>query len=42
MARFRRLTRNYEHLSDTMAGLHFVAFVMLLIHRFVTFMVHSA
>lgn len=42
MARFRRLARDYQRLSDTMAGLHFVAFAMLMIHCFVTFMVQSA
>jgi transposase len=42
MARFRRLARDYERLSETLAGLHFVAFAMLMMHRFVTFMVQSA
>jgi transposase len=42
MARFRRLARDYERLADTLAGLHFVAFAMLLAHRFITFMVQSA
>ena len=42
MARFRRLARDYERLSETLVGLHFVAFAMLLAHRFVTFMVQSA
>jgi transposase len=42
MARFRRLARDYERLSQTLAGLHFVAFAMLMAHRFVTFMVQSA
>lgn len=41
MARFRRLARDYERLSDTLAGLHFVAFAMLMAHRFVTFMAQS-
>jgi len=41
MARFRRLTGDYERLSETLAGLHFVAFAMLMAHRFVTFMVQS-
>ena len=41
MARFRRLTRDYERLSETLAGLHFVAFAMLMAHRLVTFMVQS-
>lgn len=42
MARFRRLARDYERLAETLAGLHFVAFAILLAHRFVTFMVQSA
>jgi transposase len=42
MARFRRLARDYERLSQTLVGLHFVAFAILLAHRFVTFMVQSA
>jgi transposase len=42
MTRFRRLVRDYERLADTLAGLHFVAFAMMLAHRFVTFMVQSA
>jgi transposase len=41
MARFRRLARDYERLSETLAGLHFVAFAMLMAHRFVTFMAQS-
>jgi transposase len=41
-ARFRRLTRDYARLSETLVGLHFVAFAMLMAHRFVTFMVQSA
>jgi transposase len=38
MARFRRLVRDYERLAETLVGLHFVAFAMLMAHRFVTFM----
>jgi transposase len=41
MARFRRLARDYERLAETLAGLHFVAFAILMIHRFVSFMVQS-
>ncbi len=33
MARFRRLARDYERLPETLAGLHFVAFVCLMLHR---------
>ena len=42
MTRFRRLTRDYERLAETLVGLHFVAFAMLMAHRFITFMVQSA
>ena len=42
MARFRRLARDYERLAETLVGLHFVAFAMLLAHQFITFMVQSA
>ena len=31
MARFRRLARDYERLPDTLAGLHFLAFVILML-----------
>jgi transposase len=42
MARFRRLARDHEHLAETLVGLHFVAFAMLLAQRFIAFMVQSA
>lgn len=42
MARFRRLARDYERLPETLAGLHFLAFAMLMLKRFITFMVQSA
>jgi len=32
MARFRRLARDYERLAETLVGLHFVAFAMLMAH----------
>ena len=32
-ARFRRLAKDYERLPETVIGLHFVAFVFLLLHR---------
>jgi transposase len=35
LSRFRRLARDYERLPDTLAGLHFLAFAMLLLNRFV-------
>lgn len=38
MARFRRLARDYERLAETLAGLHFVAFAILMAQRFVAFM----
>jgi transposase len=42
MARFRRLARDYERLAETLAGLHFAAFAIMLAHRFVTFMAQNA
>src|SRR6266496_1102278 len=33
--RFRRLVRDYERLPETLAGLHFLAFAMLMLQRFV-------
>ena len=35
MARFRRLARDYERLPETVAGLHFIAFSCLMLHRVV-------
>jgi len=32
-ARFRRLARDYERLPETLAGLHFVAFALLMLMR---------
>jgi transposase len=32
-ARFRRLARDYERLTETLAGLHYVAFVFLMLHK---------
>lgn len=34
LARFRRLTRDYERLPATLAGLHLVAFACLMLHQF--------
>jgi transposase len=34
-ARFRRLAKDYERLSETVAGLHFVAFACLMLNRVV-------
>ena len=41
-ARFRRLARDYERLPETLAGLHFLAFAMLMLKRFITFMLISS
>jgi transposase len=38
--RFRRLARDYERLPETLAGLHFLAFAILMLHRFVDVMAH--
>ena len=35
-ARFRRLAKDYERLPEVVAGLHFLAFVSLMLHRLVT------
>ena len=37
-ARFRRLARDYERLPETLAGLHFLAFAVLMLKRFVGIM----
>jgi transposase len=42
LARFRRLARDYERLPETLAGLHFVAFAMLMAQRFVHLLTQSA
>ena len=42
LARFRRLARDYERLSETLAGLHFVAFAIVLLARFIALMTESA
>ena len=39
--RFRRLVRDYERLAETLVGLHFVAFAMLMAQRFVSLMLES-
>jgi transposase len=41
MTRFRRLARDYERWPETLAGLHVLAFVVLMLHRFVLIMAHS-
>lgn len=40
LARFRRLARDYERLPDTLKGLHFLAFAMLMAHRFIQAMAY--
>ena len=40
--RFRRLAKDYERLSETVAGLHFVAFACLFLHRAVAVLGASA
>jgi transposase len=34
LARFRRLARDYERLTETVAGWHWLAFAGLLLHQF--------
>lgn len=38
--RFRRLARDYERLPETLAGLHFLAFAILMLKNFVRVMAH--
>lgn len=40
MTRFRRLARDYERFPETLAGLHLLAFAILMLHRFALLMVH--
>ena len=40
--RFRRLARDYERLPETLAGLHYLAFAVLMLQRFVSLMAHSS
>jgi transposase len=35
MSRFRRLARDYERLPETLAGLHYVAFIILMLKNVV-------
>jgi transposase len=41
-ARFRRLAKDYERLPEMVAGLHFLAFVSLMLHRLVTTVAQSS
>lgn len=40
--RFRRLARDYERLADTLAGLHILAFALIMLRRVVELMTQSA
>jgi hypothetical protein len=40
-ARFRRLARDHEGSPATLAGIHFLAFMVLLLKRFVEMMVQN-
>ena len=42
VARFRRLARDYERLPERLAGLHCLAFAMVLLGRFVRLSTRSA
>jgi hypothetical protein len=42
LARFRRLARDYERLPETLRGLHFLAFALPLLARFVALVAKSA
>jgi transposase len=42
MARFRRLVRGYERLDETIIGMHFTAFAILMAQRFVALMAESS
>jgi transposase len=38
LARFRRLAREHERQPEMLAGLHYLAFAILLLSRFITLM----
>lgn len=40
--RFRRLARDYERLPETLAGLHYLAFAILMLRRFIEHLMQSA
>lgn len=42
MTRFRRLARDYERWPETVAGLHVLAFAVLMLHRFALVMAHAS
>ena len=39
-ARFRRMARDYERVLETLAGLHYLAFAILMLKNFVSVMAH--
>jgi transposase len=39
-ARFRRLARDFERTPETLAGLHFLAFLMLMLSKFIATIAH--
>lgn len=41
-ARFRRLARDYERLSETLVGLHYVAFSLLMLHQVAPLLARSS
>jgi transposase len=41
-ARFRRLARDYERLPETLAGLHFLAYAILMLKRVMEIVAHSS
>ena len=41
-ARFRRLARDYERLPEMLAGLHFLAFAILMLRRLVEVLAQSS
>jgi transposase len=41
LARFRRLARDYERLPQTLLGLHYLAFAILMLSRFVNLVLHA-
>lgn len=42
MSRFRRLTRDYERIAETLVGFHLVAFAMLMVKQFIELQFQSA
>jgi transposase len=42
MSRFRRLARDYERVHETLAGLHFLAFAILMLRRFFDIIANSS